>query len=401
VDAHPKHAVALGAAWIASGATAEPPAPERVKGRATPPAAPVSPVMPMSPVAPMSPVPPVAKPVVPAQRVAPVSPVAATVITASPLAPRPEPVRSSGVAPTIPMRAETVRSAPERPRQHVPVPPVYSDRSGDSRGRSRAPVLAGVAVGLVIALSVLAFVLLKDKDRHKGGGVDLGSIGTNDVTTPATSNPPTSDTPPTTAPPPPVSYPKTPSAYAVAATKAWATGDTVRLGQLSDPDNAVFATLSAGDYNRAFALFKCTDDAGLNTCVFYNKFGDQLNLVVQNDLVGSAHAVVDGKFTQITFPDDPKAYAQEALDDWQSHNKAAVSLLTGKPGDSAFSAIPDGRRNDTWTYDHEEGATGHVFYIWKNAAGESIAISFPTSGSVTNPPNRHGLIETVYFMPPP
>src|SRR5262249_55573193 len=46
VDAHPKHAVALGAAWIASGVTAEAAVPEPVKGRAAAPQSPAPPVVP-------------------------------------------------------------------------------------------------------------------------------------------------------------------------------------------------------------------------------------------------------------------------------------------------------------------------------------------------------------------
>jgi hypothetical protein len=205
----------------------------------------------------------------------------------------------------------------------------------------------------------------------------------------------------TAAPDEPLVFPTTAGPYAQAAMHYWNVGDAGRLGQLSDPGNAVFGTLNSGNYNKNFVLYQCTGAAGSSICAFYNQVGDEVDLRLRNELVGHPRAVVDGQFHPITFPDDLKAYAQEAITAWTNHNTAAVALLTGKPGDSAFSGVPASHRNDTWTFDSTDGAAGHLYYVFGNAAGDTVVIGFVNPGLVTPPPNRHGLIENVVFQPHP
>jgi hypothetical protein len=198
--------------------------------------------------------------------------------------------------------------------------------------------------------------------------------------------------------PAPMTYPGEAGAYATATVTAWSGGDSTRLGQLNDPADPIFSTLDSGNYNKAFGLYRCTGAAGSSICVLYNQVGDELDLRLQNSLLGQAHAVVDGQWHPITFPTDNRAYAEEAIHAWTGHNDAAVALLTGKPGATAFDPVPAPRRDDTWTFGHEEGGTGHLFYVFGNATGDHIVVSFANEGFATVPANRHGLIEVIYYQ---
>ena len=202
---------------------------------------------------------------------------------------------------------------------------------------------------------------------------------------------------PTSAGPAAPTYPNSADAYAKAAVVAWQTGDTTRLGQLDDPGDTVFGTLNGGNYNKAFALYRCDGAAGSSICTFYNSVGDDLDLRLRNDLVGQPHAVVDGHFNPITFPTDYQAYAQEALNDWIGHNTAAVALLTGKPSDTAFSHIPASARDTSWTFQSEQGAAGHEYFVFTDPQNNSIAIGFVNPTIQSPPANHHGLIEDVEY----
>ena len=399
VDAHPKHAVALGAAWIASGTTTEAPAPARVTGRATPTPAPpppaVTPPPPVTPPPRVAPMPaPVAPPTVPISLPAPA-------IGSAALNRYPEPA-----APLPPVASATPGGAPAWPGFRAP----DADNPPDSGQGRRRPtlLLTSAAVVLVLALGVAAFLLTYHPDssgnqgRQLNAGVKSSGGSTSATPSAAASTSPTTNPPASTAPPPPpVTYPDSASAYANAAVTAWSTGNTTRLGQLNDPGNSVFDTLNAGDYDKHFSVYQCSNADPSSTCVLFNKVGDELDLHVRNVLIGHAHAVVDGEWNPITFPTDLQAYAKEALDDWGKHNTAAVALLTGKPNDSAFDSVPAGHRGDTWTFDHSEGATGHLYYLFRNPAGDTVIIGFANPGSVTPPANRHGLVQSVIFQPAP
>lgn len=243
--------------------------------------------------------------------------------------------------------------------------------------------IAAIAVGATIGCS---------NPGGSGTGGPTGGTGQIGTSAPGLTSGPT-DAPTTPAP----SYPSSASAYATAAVTAWKNGDTNRLSDLSDPGNGIWSTLNGGNYNKVFHVYVCEGAAGSSICTMYNTVGDELDLRLENDLIGQAHAVIDGQWHPITFPNDFQAYAQEAVDDWTKHNTAAVALLTGKPGDTAFSAVPAARRNDTWTFDHEEGASGHAELIFVNSAGDSIIVQFAQPGVAPTPANRHGLIETIYY----
>jgi hypothetical protein len=200
--------------------------------------------------------------------------------------------------------------------------------------------------------------------------------------------------------PPAATFPTGAEAYARAALGAWSSGDAARLAQLNDPADHVFTTLSGGDYNRNFGtLYRCEGVAGSTWCTFYNTVGDTLRLRLRNDLVGKAHAIVEGRFTPITFPTDYRAYAQETLDAWLGHNTAAVALLTGKAGESAFSGVPAGARNTAWTFDHTEGAAGHEYFLFRDAAGDRLIFGFTNPGVASPPANGHGLVREVIYTP--
>jgi hypothetical protein len=158
--------------------------------------------------------------------------------------------------------------------------------------------------------------------------------------------------------------------------------------------------MSGGNYNQNFAtLYMCDGAAGSTYCTFYNTVGDAVRLRLRNDLVGKPHAIIAGVFTPITFPLDYQQYAQEAITAWVGRNSAAVSLLTGKPGDSAFATVPASVRNEDWTFNHTEGASGHEYYIWRNSHGDELAIGFTNPGLASPPANRHGLIYQVVYSP--
>jgi hypothetical protein len=194
-----------------------------------------------------------------------------------------------------------------------------------------------------------------------------------------------------------ISFPTQAALYATATVGAWSQGDIGLLSQLNDPADQIFSTLDSGNYNKVFTVYQCNGAAGSSICVLYNEVGDELDLRLRNDLLGQPHAVVDGQWHPITFPEDLKAYAQEALTAWLGHNTAAVSLLTGKPGETAFGEVPPARRADTWSYAHEEGGAGHIFHIFHNPAGDTIVFSFLSPGIASAPANRHGLIEVIYY----
>jgi hypothetical protein len=281
-------------------------------------------------------------------------------------------------------------------------PAPEADNPAASGGSRRRLTLAAAAIVLVAALSAAGVVLAQNAHGNNNAGSagnGASASGGASATRSATPSGPPTNPPQTTAAPAPVTYPNSASAYATAAVTAWSTGDTVRLGQLNDPGDSVFDTLDAGNYNKQFSVYQCSNGDPASICVLYNKVGDELDLHVRNVLVGHAHALVDGEWNPITFPTDLQAYAQEALNDWGKHNTVAVALLTGQPNDSAFGSVPDSHRGDKWDFNGTQGAAGHVIYQWKGATGGIISIEFNDPGFVTPPANRHGLIQGVMFQP--
>lgn len=236
-----------------------------------------------------------------------------------------------------------------------------------SGGGSSAPAPAGSATG-----------------APTPGGGDTGGGGGGGSSTPA------------------VTYPTDADAYSRKAITAWRDHDTATLNALNAPSDTVFATLNAGNYNTQFTtLYTCEGAAGSSYCTYYNAVGDTLRLQLRNDLLGKAHAIIGGTLIPITFPTDYQAYAQEALDDWRAHNSAAVALLTGKSGDTAFASVPASARsaNTTWTFSHQEGAAGHQIFVWLDQANNELAFDFINPTIQSPPANHHGLILAVYYSP--
>jgi len=398
VDAHPKHAVALGAAWIASGLAAEPEPARKAEGRfaAAPPPAPAAPVRPVS-----------AAPAVPGLLPpAPVSPSAPTLVpAAAPFAPgkasvptAPRAAEAAGATTMVP-GAGVARVSPPAPRVSPPAwsaPPTFDPARGGGRpGRGRTVLLYAGVFALVAALAVGSYLLLGgNRGTTPLGGGPSDPAGTTDPAAATTSpaGPPT-----TSVAPPPVTYPQTANAYAQAAVKAWREGRRARVDQLVSAGNGIFDVLNSGDYNKEFNVHKCTSAGGYSQCVLYNKFGDILEFKISDDLLGAAHAIVDGVFVQIDFPDDLKAYAEKTLENWQRENTGAVALLTAQPGNGAFSTVPADRRDDTWNYNRQDAAAGKIYHIWRNAAGDEMAFEFNNPAVVPRPPNGHHLVLRVVF----
>jgi molecular chaperone DnaK len=401
VDAHPKHAVALGAAWIASGVAMDPPAPERVEGRVAPGAA-----APTAVVSTPSPVRPAATPVVPALPLGPPpSPpgaVPAPVVSASPYLPGKATVPSAPRATDSSGATTLMGSAAPAGVARVGAPawtttPTYDRTDRGGSGRWRTVVLLVAAAALVAALAAGSIALLTGRNA---GNNTAGPQNTEPATTDGVA-PTTSPAAPatTSAPPPPVTYPQTANAYALAAVQAWRQGNQGRVDDLVAAGNGIFDILSSGNYNKQFAVYRCTSGGGYSQCALYNKVGDILELKISDDLLGEAHAIADGVFAPITFPLDLREYGQLTLDDWKRENKAAVALLTTEPQDNAFNSVPDERRNDTWNYDRQDAAAGKIFHIWRNAAGDEIALGFNNPDIVPPPANRHNLVVSVTYQP--
>jgi hypothetical protein len=156
----------------------------------------------------------------------------------------------------------------------------------------------------------------------------------------------------------------------------------------------------AGCYNVAFVFSNCQGAAGSSYCLFFNAVGDELNVKLQNSLLGAPQAIVAGSiFGPITFPSDNKAYAQEALNAWLSRNDARLKLLTKN---TMTSAQVDGlgpNRNSPWTFDHSEGAAGSSYYDWKDGAGHTLAFRFTNgpAAPTTGPDSQHRIVDIVYL----
>jgi hypothetical protein len=211
-----------------------------------------------------------------------------------------------------------------------------------------------------------------------------------------------SGTPATSAHPTPTSLPSDADAYARLAVAAWRSHDAGALNNLNAPSDTVFHSLDLGNYDKRFdTLATCEGAAGSTYCTYFNTVGDTLRLQLRNELLGKPHAIVGGTLIPITFPTDFQAYAKEALDAWQAHNSAAVALLTGKPADTAFAAVPAALRTSAFTFTGTDGAAGHGYITFSDSAGDQVSFEFNNPGLVSPPANRHGLIQRVLYTPHP
>jgi molecular chaperone DnaK len=136
VDAHPKHAVALGAAWLASGALGTSEAAGTVSGRAA----------------------------------APPPPAPSSVPAAAPAKPSAPPAAVAGVA-RVPGTPPARTTAPaQSPMPAEPAPPRIT-RTGVRPARRRMLVGAGLVLAAVLAASGVAYAHYgRDGDRERAGG---------------------------------------------------------------------------------------------------------------------------------------------------------------------------------------------------------------------------------------
>jgi hypothetical protein len=191
-------------------------------------------------------------------------------------------------------------------------------------------------------------------------------------------------------------YPASAEDYTKAAVAAWASGDTARVDDLRAPSATIFATLSAGNYEKHFVLKNCQGAAGSSFCTFFNNVGDQLVLRVGNEKLGGPHAVTDGTFDPITFPTDMQAYAQEALDAWRADNSNRISYLTTADAKTHLDAIAVSHRADTWTFQDSQGAAGSSYLTWRSTAGDRIVFRFHNPGVVPDEGPQHRIVDVLW-----
>ncbi|GAA0445867.1 hypothetical protein Aca07nite_03860 [Actinoplanes capillaceus] len=185
VDAHPKHAVALGAAWLASGKQAQPSGPVSGRASARPPRPAPTPVTPVRS-APASSAPVSSAPVSSAPvSSTPVSsaPVSVPQVSAPPVTFPAQPTAFLAASPTPPAAPVKARAAavPSGGFPTVKPRPAPTGRAAVERRRSRRRLTLLIAVGAVTAVLAAAGVAyaqfgLKDRDKELTGA---------DATTPA------------------------------------------------------------------------------------------------------------------------------------------------------------------------------------------------------------------------
>ena len=264
---------------------------------------------------------------------------------------------------------------------------------------------AAALLGLVMGATALAACGGKaapGSQTEAGGNGQFGDGASTSAPPQGGGGPGSTGGPTTNAPPPPPpTYPSSAEAYAKEGIAAWVNNDAARLNQL-EVAGGVLHTLAgcAGCYNVAFVFSNCQGAAGSSYCLFFNAVGDELNVKLQNSLLGAPQAIVAGSiFGPITFPSDNKAYAQEALNAWLSRNDARLKLLTKN---TMTSAQVDGlgpNRNSPWTFDHSEGAAGSSYYDWKDGAGHTLAFRFINgpAAPTTGPDSQHRIVDIVYL----
>jgi hypothetical protein len=192
-------------------------------------------------------------------------------------------------------------------------------------------------------------------------------------------------------------YPTDGQAYAEAALAAWGEHDQARLDQMRDPGNTIFQTISSPAYDQHFQLDHCSGAAGSTYCSVYNNAGDDLELRLNNQMLGGPRAVVSGEFRPITFPTDMQAYAQEALDAWLAHNPARISYLLTSDAVTHLNAIASSHQADGWTFSDSQGAAGSSYLSWRNPAGDRIAFRFFNAGVVPSESPQHRIHDVLWL----
>jgi hypothetical protein len=197
-----------------------------------------------------------------------------------------------------------------------------------------------------------------------------------------------------------ITFPTDAGAYTKAALAAYVAKDVATLDQYEDTGGQLHTMLGCnGCYNTAFTYHNCEGAAGSSYCLFINAVGDELRLRVNNAALGQPRAMGGGSiFNPIAFPSDDQAYAQEALDAWQSGDDPRLKLLTSAPFTSAQITAKGPDVTGSWTFDRGDGAAGSIYYDFKDGAGHQLAFRFTNGPAApsTGPASQHRITDVVY-----
>jgi len=187
---------------------------------------------------------------------------------------------------------------------------------------------------------------------------------------------------------PAITFPTTAEQYTKNAIEAWADKNTATLNQYESANGVLHDMLNncSGCYNTQFSLAPgfCQGAAGSSYCLYFNTFGDKLQLRVDNQLLGQAHAMGTGStFEPTTFPADDKAYATQALQAWNDGNDNRLKLLTQNELTSAGIDAMGVQRGSDWTFENCQGAAGSTFCQFGRGGRH---LNFQFSNLVPNPP---------------
>lgn len=195
VDAHPKHAVALGAAWLASGTVlASPGGPQPGPAAGVPLAGPAAGAPLPGPAAgPTSPAP--GRPTYAGTAAVPTVPAGPAAAAAAPPAPRPaaasptspvSPPPQAPISATAPMPTASASAAIPAPRSgyadydppggaYQPPAPPAPPREPESGSKRKLLLVGGVALALVLAAGTVAWAVSNRGDEEGGGGDPLAT----------------------------------------------------------------------------------------------------------------------------------------------------------------------------------------------------------------------------------
>lgn len=157
-----------------------------------------------------------------------------------------------------------------------------------------------------------------------------------------------------------VDYPATARTYAERAVAAWSSPDLYRLDALAAAE--VYDTIVdlPGPPDRHWTLIRCGPTDGESTCTFYNRDGDHLQLTVDHDRLGDAHAAVDVEFDAVGYPDDPRTYAEALLSAWQDGNTGRVEALATPGAVADLADLPDEFAHASLAYELRSDDDGTV-----------------------------------------
>ena len=206
--------------------------------------------------------------------------------------------------------------------------------------------------------------------------------GAGHVTAPSTTTPDKSARTPTSpgstaAPPaietPPVEPSGYPTDYHRAVLAAWSSHDTARLALLtSDPDN--FLAIP-GHPDQNWTPVQCGGPVGSEYCGYENRDGDAITIRVGRQAFTEHkwHVANLHRWDPITFPADPKAYADEFLHAWIDGYHTRMLMLSLPQVVDHFNAL--GLIDDSYTITTKDTASHtHVRITRAGGFNQTIAI---------------------------